>query len=444
MPADRLRAFQRSLALLPAALLLAGSNCNAPQSDAGTTDAGTGGPQLVTCATIDDCPDQQNYDCVGVCLYKCADDTICAAGEYCSDSGYCERGCRDSSTCDPGEVCTAGNCIPAENAASCGSKCDCEAGQVCTDGLCVAPPESCNSSEQCGRGPDDNCEAYSCNGFTNTCFYPNPPPCEDESDCAGRPGCEDGCACTPSGQCLPSVACTVDSEADDCGAGNYCNADLACEPLPACTDDSACSPLGLVCNTVASVCERANPCVDDTGCTNAPATYCFIDPPAEGVCTIPNCINGGVTCQDGFTCNQTSGICENEGGGDTCTSNSQCSPALWPDSEYCFVEPGQTEGSCTPGCQSTVASCPDGTVCNSDRQCVTDTGGGGQLGLDGDSCNDSSECAPGLVCHLLGFCKETCGPASDPCDPATDANCCSLTGYPVCSAGLLLSFCWPF
>jgi hypothetical protein len=433
------------LGLLTAiAIALTGCPSNTtPETDGG--DGDTGDPDAIVCASRDDCPDPANYECQGVCLQLCASDDVCPATQFCDD-GFCRAGCR-AGTCPDDQICVAGSCMARDAANTCGSKCDCDPGEICADGVCQDPPAECNSSDDCGRGPGDECTAYACNGFTKQCFYPNAPDCEGDSDCEFRPGCEGGCTCAPSGLCISSAACTEETEADDCGPGAYCTADLTCDALPACSVDADCAEIGMVCNTLSNQCERPNPCASDAECTDAPATFCDLAfDPAR--CVVPTCMNGGVICGADEICNPGTGACDPDGaGGDVCVSNADCSNAPWPDTEYCSVPFGQTMGNCVSGCQNNL-SCPQGQSCNGAHQCVAQ-GGDGDGDGDGDgsagsSCADISECQVGLICHLLeGTCQETCGDSGAPCDPATDSSCCALTGYSQCNPGLIFSFCTP-
>lgn len=433
---------------LPTALalfgfLLLGTACSGSpgqtDTDAGGDGDGDGDPNAIICESRNDCPDPANYECQGVCLQLCADDLACPPTAFCDD-GFCRTGCRPG-TCEGDQICIDGTCQDRANATTCGSKCDCDPGQVCTNEVCQDPPGECNSSADCGRGPDDQCEAFACNGFTKQCFWPNAPACVDDDDCTFRPNCEEGCTCTPSGLCVSNADCTPETETADCGAAAYCTMDLVCDPLPACTSDAQCSDLGLVCNLASQTCERPNPCSGPADCTTAPATYCdTAQDPAR--CVIPTCMNGGITCTpDTQTCNQFTGACDPVSmGGDTCTSNAECSNAPWPNTEYCNVPFGQQMGTCQTGCQNNL-SCPDGQSCNGAHQCVVDMGNPAD-GAAGSPCGGIEDCQVGLVCHLLeGICKETCGSGDAPCDPATDSSCCALTGYPQCVAGLIFSFC---
>lgn len=425
------------LALLGlAALELSGALCRTTVDVAdGGVDGGSGGPQALTCESADECPDPNNYDCLGVCLQRCASDAVCKLTEYCSGRGYCEPGCRDSSTCSDGKVCVAGSCQDPGSAGACGTKCDCLPGQICRDGVCQAPPDTCSSPDDCGRGQGDRCEAYQCNGFTGQCFDPDPQPCADADDCTGRPGCEGGCLCTPAGQCVPGGACTVDTEDADCGSGFYCDDNLECAVLPACAQDSDCQG-GLTCNLGTQQCQRPRPCASPQDCTAAPATYCNTQLPTAR-CEVPTCLNGGLTCNAQTEQCSQDGRCVPQGTGSACTSDAQCPNDVWPDTQYCSFASGQ--GECTPGCRSN-ASCPQGQSCNGARQCVTSGGGGGGGGGQyGATCTSDGDCQAGLICGLFsGTCTEQCPTA---CADCSGGACCGLSGQPFCNS---VGFCAAF
>jgi hypothetical protein len=385
-------------------------------------DAGTDAGEI-SCTTVADCPDPNTYDCLGVCLQRCAADATCPDGTYCDAEGHCRGGCRDSTTCAEGTFCDDGDCVAGEG---CATKCDCAPGQVCIESSCTDPPTSCDSAADCGRGQGEQCEDYACNGFTHKCFDDDPDPCTNADDCIGRPGCEEGCACTGNQQCVPAVDCTVDDEETTCGAGFYCDGNGDCQVLPACTNDSPCVSLNLYCNVGQGQCERAQGCTSSTTCTTAPATYC--DVPNER-CVVPTCNNGGVTCTTAQTCS-TDGRCINGGSGTTCTSHTSCAA-----DEYCdFSVNG---GSCLDGCRNN-AACDSSQVCDGSHTCVANGGGGG--GQYGETCAADEDCQAGLICGLLTqTCAEPCGAAGTQCT-AGDPNCCPLSGQPYCND---FGFCRP-
>jgi hypothetical protein len=432
--------------LVASALPLLGADCatNGSSTDAGPGDGdGDGdGDGLIACDTVEQCPNATDYACLGVCLQICADNTACPLDAYCN-LGFCRQGCRDALACDvtADEICVDGNCVPRASAAACGDKCDCDVGDICVAEVCQAPPAECSSAADCPRAPGDEatCNAFACNGFTQECFYPNAPPCDDDDDCVGRPGCTgDACVCNAGGQCIVPTPCTLATEGDDCGNDQYCSAAAVCDLLPSCSDDAPCAPLGMFCNVPLERCERAVACVGDPDCTTAPNTYCDLALTSPA-CVVPTCLNGGVTCGANLVCNGVGTCVPDTSSTDTCTSNLECDQSPWPNTEYCAKAPGENTGVCTPGCPNN-AACPSGSSCDGDHQCVQD--GSTTPGAAGEACAETADCQAGLVCHLTdGVCLETCGGFGETCDPASDPNCCDLTGWPICEAGAFLSFC---
>jgi hypothetical protein len=414
-------------------LILVASGCRRPIAD--TPDAGPDtNDEFVVCADVAEClqlpgATEQNVRCDGVCIFVCngVDEACPAQNMFCDTNGLCAFGCRDSSRCNQnaGEVCRSGVCTVA--AAECTSKCDCDPGELCVDEQCVpATTDTCQGSNQCPRGPKtptDKCEAYSCNGFTDTCVDLNPQGnlCTTAADCVGRPGCLGGnsCACTQAGACVRDAACTPQTESTACGFGNFCDANNRCQPLPACTQPSDCTGQGLVCNSGTGFCERSQPCVGNTDCTIAPNTICD-----DGFCTIPTCLNGGQTCTAPLTCN-AQGRCSQPGTGVTCTSDAPCQA-----NQFCDLQSQE----CRVGCRNN-AACPSGQICDGNRQCIVDGGGGGG-GQFGDDCVDPTECQAPMICGILsGTCAEPCAsPADCVACSARSGSECRCNGFGFCAA----------
>jgi hypothetical protein len=324
----------------------------------------------------------------------------------------------DRTVCGPDGACPAGLVCNAQNLCvlpgsettvdvECTSRCDCAPGEVCRSGACSEPPAECAQDAECPRGPDDRCEAFTCNLFTRQCIDLNPPPCTTAADCSGRPGCtaDAVCACTSSGTCVPDAACTPQDEATTCGATNYCDGNGDCQARPACTQPADCTGFGLACNADSGFCERPVACATTTECTVAPNTFCDA---ATGFCTLPTCVNGGVTCENGLECSQGSGRCVPPSTGTSCTANANC-----PDGQYCDF-PDQT---CRVGCRDNL-DCPNGDNCDGTHTCV----GGGSTGTGqfGDSCADDTGCAAPLICtSFSGTCTDACSLLDDSCPTCT-------------------------
>ncbi len=406
------------------------AGCPRPVIEAGPDAGPDPGPQLTVCSDISEClaadanATPQTVRCDGVCVYVCngVDEACPDVRTFCDANGTCAVGCRDSSACATGEVCRVGVC--QVSAAECASKCDCDPGEVCTDGQCVPAGTTCSAGTDCPRGPltpTDQCEAFQCNAFTDQCFDPNPESrlCTQPSDCVGRPGCVGGvtCTCTDSGACVPDVACTIQNEATTCGFGNFCDGNGRCQPLSACTSAADCTG-GLVCNGGTGFCERSQPCTLSSECGIAPNTFC-----ANNFCSVPTCTNNGVTCVDPQVCNPQ-GRCAAPGTGVTCVNDTTCQA-----DQYC--DPQNRE--CAVGCRNN-SSCTGGQVCDGNRQCVTDSGGGGG-GQFGDPCIDPTECQAPMLCGLFsGSCAEPCA------TPADCVACNAVNGACTCNG---LGFCTP-
>ena len=428
----------RLVAILPfcAALLLAA--CSKPVGAAADADpSDVSNPnQLRSCSSTADCPDLVAWECVGVCLQKCADDDECPATSYCNAQAHCLAGCRTSAQCASGDHCIDGGCVAGAGSGTCTTKCDCATGEVCVEGACQAPPGQCAGPADCPRGPrgpPDQCDSYVCDGFAKTCIDPAPSPCSTAADCAGRPGCAGGCACNEATQCIPQVSCTTATEDADCGTGRFCDATGACEPAPTCTTQQDCLPIGFTCNAAYHQCERPHTCSSTGDCSDeTPYTYCDrTHTPA--LCAVASCTNGGVTCSGSQTC-AADGRCTTSGtgggpvGSGLCQGNADC-----PSDQFCAFLFGV--GVCTPGCQSNV-SCGSGQVCNGDNACVAPSST--PLGAVNDTCVTGADCQGGLFCFDLAFgllpltCQEGCNQRSTAC--AGNPNCCPLTHKPQCNA----------
>lgn len=119
--------------------------------------------------------DEDTAACVNgpVCLTACGGDQV---SPECVEA---EPGGPRSARCPIDSV--------ADTTCECASRCDCEPGEVCVENRCGPPPERCLSADECPRGPIgdvDLCAYFACNGFTDTCFAPQPTVCAVDDDCA--------------------------------------------------------------------------------------------------------------------------------------------------------------------------------------------------------------------------------------------------------------------
>jgi hypothetical protein len=236
--------------------------------------------------------------------------------------------CVDSSECSNGQICIAGGCVSGSCDPAIESQCDLEG---LDSELCCKPWELCSTlSFQCENDPD--VDGIGCDGDDPTCT-----PCETQGDCAagqfcsgatcldadGRDQCtssfqcpagercdrnvflcvpdrgacqfcesfaelccENDQICSEDGRCvdIPDPECTVETQAVDCNAGQFCDSLFRCVQ---CDDDGDCGP-GLFCNEAEGECFADNQCDDDDDCNGA--QLCA---PATSECTLAECTSDG-------------------------------------------------------------------------------------------------------------------------------------------------------
>ena len=200
----------------------------------------------------------------------------CPPGSY-PDEDVCDdysKGC----VCENNKIWSAedNSCV------GCLSDSDCADGKECNNRECVNI-DLC-AGVNCTGGQSCNSETGACECPSGEVFYNNrceAPSCTNkEIQCSGSTP-----VCAANGQCVECVS------ASDCGANEICSGNT-CQTVDRCKDVS-CSG-GKSCNPNNGQCE------------------CPSDKPYEsgGVCEAPNCVNGGLSCPSGQTCNKTSKVCE--------------------------------------------------------------------------------------------------------------------------------------
>ena len=236
--------------------------------------------------------------------FKCTCDTSiyrysalnCPPGSY-PDEDVCDdysKGC----VCENNKIWSAedNSCV------GCLSDSDCADGKECNNRECVNI-DLC-AGVNCTGGQSCNSETGACECPSGEVFYNNrceAPSCTNkEIQCSGSTP-----VCAANGQCVECVS------ASDCGANEICSGNT-CQTVDRCKDVS-CSG-GKSCNPNNGQCE------------------CPSDKPYEsgGVCEAPNCVNGGLSCPSGQTCNKTTKVCEDSARiipckvGDTLYSDIHC------------------------------------------------------------------------------------------------------------------------
>ncbi len=151
-------------------------------------------------------------------------------------------------------------------------------------------------------------------------------------------------------------------------------------------------------------------CINDDDCP--PGCSCDTDFVTVGVCDRGSNECGGTcdresTCPEGTTCQfeRTEGnvdffACIGGDLGESCTSDAGCDPNASGLGAFCCLDP--------------VACGPNTGVCVED--CSTFSSGGLVTEIEGEVCQDNTECAPGLFCCLVPD-------AAGNCDFELDQSC---------------------
>lgn len=348
--------------------------------------------------------------------------TSCEAGDFCTSGDTCDG----AGSCEEGSEtpCNGGEpfCDEANDVCV-----ECQAAGDCNDG------NACNGTELCLVG--GVCEP----GFSVVCGTNEI--CEDPAgDCVCAPGfVDDG-----SGTCV-AAQCTVASDCDDANvctddscSGGLCSNDAqvgrSCEAGDFCRSDDVCN--------VAGVCEEgtASPCSGNAPFCDEAADQCIecrtaIDCGETGnECSEFTCDVGNNTCveqdrTDGVSCTDDGSFCS---GAEICqagTCGSAGDPCSGPTP---FCDEG--DDVCVE-CESS-SDCDDGNACNGSELCVV--GGVCELGTSitcgtNEVCEDPAGdcvCAPGFVDDGSG----SCVPAD--CVDNVDCNDSNVCTADVCTAGL--------
>jgi hypothetical protein len=333
---------------------------------------------------------------------RCGDITDCAAGLLCrSFTGRCEEqvsrdgACNDHGACQETDFCdtraSVSTCTPATEVyvgESCsGSSVVCAGGLYCYSGTCHAEGnagESCSTYQPCAAGLvcyNDNCQQPGGSGAV--CSLNEH--CQADYVCGTYNSCTSasaaGGSCNRDDQCEPGTYCSypscrtyvlVDGSCNSTTA--QCNAGLYCD-----------STRGNLCTTVSTLgqtCSDTIPCADGLWCNNE---MCVAAPTVGDACGQ----EGQPDCEAGSYCDTVTNVCAAYGGrGDDCTPDSPCQSGLYCRSYH---------GTCTAR-PAAFEECDSRTVCRLGHECVPQQTCEA-LAAEGESCDDSDDCAEGLYCQ---------------------------------------------
>lgn len=377
-----------------------------------------------------------NSDCEAplVCVFRrchttCAADRDCPANSRCQitdnpyavclldDENNCaNRACPPGLTCGPDKRCRR----------DCLTKRDCLDEQECLEGQCVAPQDKGPSGLEPTVGLctfDADCKELADRSGTFLQCAPDHrcrPQCEDTANCRLGEACQAGrCVRTDAGV---NAACQLDAQ---CPAPQLCRSGRC---VTECTRDQDCST-GLVCSAQARCVAPAGDGGAGSGCARSsdcgPGLVCL-----GGACRV-ECVEAR-DCAVGLACVASRCVlpAADGGVGATCARSSECGPGL-----LCVG------GRCGPECQDS-RDCSAGDTCVLNRcQAPQPTADGGVgavcvyasqcraplsclAGRCAPACQDTVDCAPGLVCELQ-VCKV---PLVD--GGATDAGTSTDAGRP--------------
>ena len=280
------------------------------------------------CEVVDAC---KNVTCEGG--KECVDGVcVCPSGKI-DNNGICE-----GPDCANGGIsCSGSTPVCAENGqcVECTSNSHCSGGKECSGNVCKCPSSKpylsgstcveCTSDSQCSGGKE-------CSG--NVCKCPSSKPYLSGSTCVE---CTSDSQCSDGKKCISNFCQTVDAcEGITCAGGKTCvNGDCICPSgqidnsgtceAPDCANGGVTCTGGKVCQNKVCVCPSDKPyesggkcveCSTNSHCSNGKTCQSGICacPSGQsifnGICEIPNCVNGGVTCPSGQTCNSTTKLCE--------------------------------------------------------------------------------------------------------------------------------------
>jgi hypothetical protein len=421
------------------------------------------------------------YQCASAsaCATTCGGDADCQADFYCDSTAHCQPRKLQGAACnaDAGGECKTADCRICGNGFFCTDHVCCDKPSAQCGGCmhCAAPSGTCVNADA-NTDPhnycpatSDECQAATCNG-AGSCAKPNATACGVDM-CSGNQLTKHTCQ---SGTCTAAAPTT-------CAAGTNCSTDgKTC--LGKCAQDSDCTQAG-----AGSYCDKNGDCQP----RKTQAGTCNVA--AGGDCKVAGCgeCQGGLTCADGFCCNQACGgscqACDIAGKQGTCSTvtsgqphhGAACSGAGTPtcggscngsSPTACYVPPATTKvtkATCTArdiltgaqfcdgngnvGPAGTAAAC-DPYACQSsgssstDDACLAKCATVAQCAADTLACDPNQRCGypDGAACKQAApqdcasdFCASA---ANGPVCCSTACNTCTLVGkvnyMPDCTRGI--------
>jgi len=361
---------------------------------------------------------------------------------------------------------------------SCGGVCDYTNGAICENSVCVMPSKgpffcACSSDADCNT-PTETCQTLGTNrviGEASWClnaegFLPHEPSADTlEGDRCFRDWVLDSSTCGEGFLCWPladdTSRChgvkiiddTVEASKSD---GEDCSYDSQCQ-----SDWCEYSPNGWFCRTPA----QGAACDGYYSCGPYPNSYCNVDTPEtclvclESVCEVQAALgedcSRSMECIEGTYCDLPGGQCTAQKTvGAACENTLECTEELECEGAVCTAYPSPVSGAaCTYYGASTyhgsikVDECMEGESCNNidktsngvcavltkchfHNECgATEKCAGGSyssqgvclsegLAVDGESCDESPECAVDLACIMTLF-----SPAGGQTSPRLEGVC---------------------
>ena len=318
------------------------------------------------------------------CSFCASDDELICYETEANPQGTCSKPeCSANSECpEPGESCIDGQCQGNE----CSSDDDCPGDEVCgAFGACTEGGTTGGTGDAGGDAGIDGGSGSGTggdSGIDDGGGMPDGGSGTTGGDTGGDPcgGCPSGKACNPNTGMCEDSNCGMPKDCSNKPQANIWS-DLYCACVE-CKGDSDCSG-----DNVCRGGTCAPPC--GTKCTGGDSSKCGTDKPyciseccvecigtmdcegdkvcVDGTCSkgaTNNCTSG--SCPTGYSCNSSTGKCEQQTSGMSCSSQDP-------------------------------TSCPQGEFCDPQTQmCTNPTGGmGGQCGLCGNNCS----CPGKLTCQ---------------------------------------------